>query len=173
MEPAGFGPRARAFALDYLLIAAYLLLVVLVFASLQWLAPDWSARLFARRFQAQGLAFGVVTFPVFLYFTAMEGSARQATWGKRRLGLRVVDRAGRRPGWGRAALRSGLKLLPWEAAHTCIWALTWPGGPAPAWAAPGLAGVWAVVLFYLTLLAFRADHRTPYDWLSGTRVVKS
>ncbi len=46
-----------------------------------------------------------------LYFALMESSAAQATLGKRALGLKVTDDAGRRIGFGRATGRYGAKFL--------------------------------------------------------------
>lgn len=45
------------------------------------------------------------------YFTLLEGGARQASLGKRALGLKVTDLAGRRISWTRAFARQLLKLL--------------------------------------------------------------
>jgi uncharacterized RDD family membrane protein YckC len=47
----------------------------------------------------------------FLYFALQESSARQATFGKRAMGIRVVDLDGRRISFGRAALRTLLKIV--------------------------------------------------------------
>jgi len=46
-----------------------------------------------------------------------EHSAQQATVGKRLMGLRVTDTAGKHIGFGQAVLRTVVKLLPWESAH--------------------------------------------------------
>ncbi|HSE79497.1 MAG TPA: RDD family protein [Alphaproteobacteria bacterium] len=45
----------------------------------------------------------------FVYFLLMESSARQASFGKRALGIKVTDAAGRRLGLGRAAFRQLMK----------------------------------------------------------------
>src|SRR5690606_41366539 len=48
-----------------------------------------------------------------LWFAAFEASPRQATPGKRALGLRVEDARGARIGFSRAALRHLAGTLPW------------------------------------------------------------
>lgn len=69
--------------------------------------------LIARNGRAYLLLIGVQIVGVmlpFLYFAAFEGGPRQATPGKRALGLKVTDRDGARMGWGRALARQVLKL---------------------------------------------------------------
>ncbi len=67
---------------------------------------------------AQLLGFVLLVLPVGLYLYASEASARQATIGKRVMGLRVVsaDDLGR-PSRSRIIIRTVVKLLPWEVAH--------------------------------------------------------
>lgn len=64
---------------------------------------------------AQGTGFFFLTLPVVLYFCLMEASAHQATWGKRKMGLRVTDEKGFRI----AVLRS--QNLYDIAAGTIVW----------------------------------------------------
>lgn len=56
------------------------------------------------------LVFALLSLP---WFAAFEGSARQATPGKRLLGLRVIDDDGMAPGPARAALRQAAGALSW------------------------------------------------------------
>src|SRR5687768_16457769 len=113
---AGFWQRTGAFMWDYLIIACYLALITIL--SLLTRANEW---LFTNRIQAQGSAFLLVTFPVILYFSILESSMWQATWGKRRMELRTVDYAGDRNSFARAFARTILKFIPWEISHTLIW----------------------------------------------------
>ncbi len=53
-----------------------------------------------------------------LYFALMECSARQATLGKRVLGLRVVTVEGGQPSRVRCLARATVKLLPWELGES-------------------------------------------------------
>lgn len=129
---AGLGPRAAAFALDYLPVAAYLALLVAVGAALGWAFPDAMARAFGQAARAQAIGFALVTLPVGLYFALSEASGRQATWGKRRLGLVVVGPCGAPLGLARSLARTGVKLVPWELAHAVVWGITLAGGRAHA-----------------------------------------
>jgi len=79
-----------------------------------------------------------------LYFVGFEGSAWQATPGKRLLGLAVVDLRGQRLGWPQAGARFLAGSLSW---------LSFNLGHA-------LAG-------------WRADGRALHDLIAGTRVVAS
>lgn len=52
---------------------------------------------------------GLVSF--WLYFALCESGAKQATWGKRLMGIKVVDYHGNRIGFGRATGRTFAKIL--------------------------------------------------------------
>jgi uncharacterized RDD family membrane protein YckC len=87
---AGFWQRVRAFALDYVIILGYLIAITLfsllmnsLFSVHQWLFND--------RIRAQLTGFLLITLPVSLYFALSESSIQQATWGKRKVGLKVTD----------------------------------------------------------------------------------
>ena len=124
---AGFGPRMKAFALDYIIISGYLIALTLVFLLLNSIT-DAFQQLFSQRVQAQVLAFLMVTFPVTLYFSITESSAGQSTWGKQRLGLRVIDQEGNRLRFPKALTRTLLKFIPWEISHTLIWQMSFSSG---------------------------------------------
>jgi len=180
--PAGPGPtgatyagparRIAAFGLDWLVISGYIVLLTgatLLVGRLLGAAgapPDaWVINV---------VAFVTLILPVGLYFALLESGPGQATWGKRRLGLRVVTRAGGRLGRGRAVLRTAGKLLPWQLAHTCLLAIPgWPlaSGTPPPWVFAGFAVVWLLVAADLVALVRAPAHRTPYDWLAGSEVV--
>lgn len=113
---AGFWQRLRAFIWDYFLIAAYLVIITVVF----WLLP-LNERLFADRIQAQVSIFIVLTLPVILYFSIFESSPKQGTFGKQKTGLIVVGDYGKRIGFVRSFARTLLKFIPWELSHTLIW----------------------------------------------------
>jgi hypothetical protein len=99
--------------------------------ALQWLA--WEA---LRPLLGWSLAVAA------LYWIGFEGSRWQATPGKRALGLLVVDRAGRRMGYARAAGRHA--------------------GGALSWLTLNLGHLWAAVA---------PAHRALHDRLAGTSVL--
>jgi uncharacterized RDD family membrane protein YckC len=175
-EVPGFFRRIAAFALDYLIIAAYLIFLAAFGAFLTWgpLKGGWEA-LTSSPLRMDLLAFVTAVLPVILYFTISESSKSGATWGKRRMGLRVVHISGDRLSCGRAALRSVIKFLPWQIAHTSL--VNIPGWPMAPQALPrivimGLILAWTLVVFYILTLAAGQNRRTPYDWIAGSRVVR-
>ena len=119
------------------------------------------------------ISFLLTVLPVTLYFAVQEGGPAHATWGKRRAGLVVVGMDGRPVRFGRALLRSAVKFLPWQLAHTSL--LHIPGWPfEPTEPGPmvvaGLIAAQGLVLVYVGTMLFTPSHRTPYDWVAGTQV---
>lgn len=168
---AGFWKRAGAFALDYLLILAYLLGLTLLFMLLDFFF-DVNQWLFGDRIRAQLVAFLLVTFPVLLYFAISESSARQGTWGKRRLSLKVADRNGDRIHFGRALWRAILKFLPWELSHTLIWQISFSPDVNSIWISYGFLLVYALIGLNLVSLLFSRRNQTVYDLLAGTYILR-
>lgn len=105
--------RLVAFALDYLIISAYLVSLAALSALLS-LTPLGSGfrELFATPSSAEFTAFALLVAPVLLYFALCESSRWQATVGKRARGLRVVSEAGTAVTFPRALVRNALKLIP-------------------------------------------------------------
>lgn len=164
-----------AFAWDYLLIASYVVLLSLV-STIAWFGLLGGIPVEAQRspWLYDLLAFTTLVLPVILYFALREASSAQATWGKRRVGLLVVSSRGDRLSIGRSLMRSGLKFLPWQIAHTCLFHIPgWPvaPGPIPTPVIGGLALAYGLVGLYLVGLVIPPVHRTAYDWIAGTRVV--
>ncbi len=170
---AGFTKRVAASALDFILIAGYLAALLGAGLALQrtglWKPAAPPSLAFLDLF-----AFLTAVLPVILYFTLQESAPAQATWGKRRLGLRVVGVGGGRLSRERAFARSLAKFLPWQLAHTSLFHIPgWPFAPEspPPLAMAGLILAQVLVLVYLGSLALGRAHRTPYDWVSGACVV--
>jgi uncharacterized RDD family membrane protein YckC len=169
---AGFWKRVGAFALDYIIILGYLLAVVFLsllvnslFSANQWL--------FADRIRAQFVAFLIVTLPVTLYFAISESSARQATWGKQRLKLKVVDRDENRIGFWRSLGRTLLKFVPWELSHTLIWQIYFSPQTESVWINYGFALVYLLIGLNLLSLVLTKTKQALYDLLTHTYVISS
>jgi uncharacterized RDD family membrane protein YckC len=167
--------RVLAFGIDYIVISAYLaLLVALSFiVSLTPLDPGFRA-LFADPASAELTAFALLVVPVLLYFALFESSRWQATWGKRARGLQVVTVAGMTVHFSRSLARNALKLAPWELTHACLWRIPgWPFAPQtpPVWVSLGLVLVWVLVIVYVVSLLTSRSGRTVYDHVAGVRVV--
>lgn len=174
-RPAGFPQRLGAFALDMILILAYIIIVLVVFAGIaigilhlpliQGMNPVFSDL----------VAFVTVVLPVILYHAIQESSSRQATWGKRRLGLRVISKDGDKLSFTRSFARSVVKFLPWQIAHTCLFHI--PGWPYatqvfPTWTLVGFGIVYTLLIINLITLTFTPSHRTLHDWVAGSSVVR-
>lgn len=169
LRGAGLGKRLQAFVYDGMVLA-FLLLTSAAVGSALHLAVG------PVRFTpalADGVAFLALILPVILYGAWAESSPRQATFGKRKAGLVVVDARGGRLSRRRAFARSALKYLPWQIAHSCLFRVPgWPSDPQePApWIWAGLILAQALVLLALLTLSF-GQRRTPYDRISGAFVV--
>lgn len=174
MAYAGIWRRFVAFLLDYLIISAYLVLLVIVGGGLgRGPLRGVFQGMFADPNRSELSAFLLLVFPVILYFALFEHSSWQGTWGKRKMGLGVTDVHGGRVSLPRSFARSVLKFVPWELTHACLWRI--PGWPlAPATPSPlitaGLVLVWVVVGAYLVSMLVSKQHQTLYDRISGTVV---
>jgi len=174
-ETPTVGRRVAAFALDSLLISAYLI----VLGGVGWFLASGSTgdgwqEVVSNPGRLDLIVFSTTVLPVIVYFTLLEGSARGATWGKRHMRLRVVRFGNGRLDRRRALLRSVVKFLPWQVAHTCLLHIPgWPANPQepPSWVIAGMVLVWVLIGFYVIPLAVRADRRTAYDWIAGSHVV--
>ena len=162
--------RVRAFVPDYVIILIYLAAITLLI----WLLNLFSINgwLFAERVRAQFVAFLLVTLPVTLYFAIRESSTQQATWGKRRVGLKVTDYNGERIGFGRAFSRTLLKFIPWELSHTLIWELSFSPQEDSVMITFGFGLVYLLVGLNIASLILTKKHQTIYDLLAKTYVVK-
>jgi uncharacterized RDD family membrane protein YckC len=123
--------------------------------------------------QIEAWVLATVSLPTWAYFTLMEASGWQATLGKRLLGLRVVDTRGKRIGYGRALLRTAVKLLPWELTHLSLML------PVPIWSEgastsvrPGLIVANALLVVYIATALLTPRKQSVHDLVSGTTVVR-
>lgn len=84
----GLWVRRAAFAFDYLIITVYLILMTTLALTVTWIFPNLPRTLFGNPMSGQIIGFMVITLPVTMYFTLLESSFWQATWGKRWKNLR-------------------------------------------------------------------------------------
>ena len=173
---AGFAKRLKAFSYDYLIICAYIILLVaativavktagFMGLSLRW--PQNPPR-------ADLMAFVTLILPVIMYYTLSESSPKQATWGKRKVGIQVVNADGGRLNRIPAFVRALVKLLPWQIGHTCLFHI--PGWPLAVTSVPpeviaGFVLLYVLVGIYIASALISKKHRTPYDWAAGSYVV--
>lgn len=170
-QPAGLWIRIRAFAIDYLVIVAYLALLTALVWTINLVFPDISQALFDDPLSGQITIIAVFTMPVTLYFAMFDSSLWQATLGKRWRNLRVIRLNGESLDRKRALGRELLKFIPWELAHTCMWQIRFsPQEPSPI-ITVGFALVWILVVVNIISLLISPTHQTLYDWFSGSYVV--
>jgi uncharacterized RDD family membrane protein YckC len=170
-DTAGLGIRLKAFAFDYLMIGIYAFLLFGIGSSIYFTQPELPA--FTPVFGGI-VAFLSLVLTVMLYFAFQESSKFQATWGKRKTGLKVVTTSGEKPGFGQAFLRAFVKFLPWQMAHTALFHTPgWPLNPQspPLWVWITFGLVWVLTFWYIFAIALTKTKRAPYERLSQTRVV--
>jgi hypothetical protein len=162
-----------AFALDWLVVAAWIGAVALV----GWVAGDALASRFAEAspWGRQLLGFTLLTLPVLLWFAAWEAGARGATPGKLRVGISVRTRDGDRLTLGRSLGRNALKFTPWELSHAALWRI--PGWPLEVTHVPLtplllLAAAWALVGAWLVGALVGPPGAASYDRVVSARVVR-
>ena len=168
---AGFWRRVCAFAVDYVVIAAYLILLAILALVLNILSATLLPDLFGTERSAHLTAFPVLTVPLTLYFALMEASPWQGTIGKRLLHLCVVRDDDTQLTLLRALARTAVQFIPWGVAHTLIWRLHFQPDATPALINLGFLIVWAILLANFALMIFSRAHQALYDRIAGTIVV--
>ncbi len=169
MTYAPYKKRIYAFLLDYLIIVIYGIVVV---GSISLIFQSYMTPLFSSSpITAELTGFLIMTFPVSLYFILCECSKWQGTWGKRKMGIRVVDSNGQRIGIGQSVFRTSIKFLPWEAAHFGIWRLMLPTDFSEILIFTILITVNLIILIYLLTPLINKTRKNIYDWFAGTLVI--
>ena len=177
--PAARAPvrrRVAALLLDYLVVLGWMALLAagaLVLSVVSGGYPDVLGALGPVGTQAAFLV--LLTLPAGLYLYIGESGPAQASWGKRRLGLVVTGIDGSRPSRSRVAVRTVVKLLPWEVAHTLVWQMQAVfrrrgyEADVPVWIMIGLSAVLVVVVAYLAM-SLLGSRRGPHDRAASTVV---
>lgn len=170
--PAPGRQRSVASAWDFAVIVAWFAGLTGAGVVVRLLVPEAGTTLPAGVLPLVDLVvFAITVAPVGTYLTVTEAGPRQASWGKRWAGLRVVSGAdGDRPGPLRVVARTAVKLLPWQLAHLAVARFIVGVDSSPA--------VWTAYALSLLLpaasigMAWRDPQgRALHDRLAGTRVV--
>lgn len=170
--------RFAALVIDFGIIAAYILLLLaatLAFYSFVLKEIPNLTELFGV-VGAQAVGFAALTLPVGCYFFITEASARGASFGKRAAGLRVRAVDGGPAAWHQVAMRTIVKLLPWELAHTFVYQVVYyseSGGAVPVWVIAGLVAANVLPLVYVGTVLLGKYRRAPHDLIAKTVVVVS
>lgn len=164
LEIASVGQRLGALAIDLLIIAAALILLLIVTYN-AFNAAGQSAR---------EAVLIVLFLGLFLlrngYFLAGEMSARAATIGKRAMGLRVASRDGGRLRFEAIFTRNVLRELELFLPLSLMLMAMVTGGTVDGWIYL-LGLVWCGVFVFLPL--FNADKLRAGDLVAGTWVLRS
>jgi uncharacterized RDD family membrane protein YckC len=160
--------RIVAWLVDWLCFLVWLALVAAIGIPLYvaGLAGQWSV------VTTNVVSALVTAMPLTIFLAALESGQRQASVGKRVLGLKVVAaRDGGRLSFASALLRNALKVaVPWTIGHAAAIALV-----GSTTVTPGLvtltAAAYVLPLVYGVTLFVR-EGRTPYDRAAGARVVR-
>ncbi|MGB0133184.1 RDD family protein [Dokdonella sp.] len=104
---AGFWRRVAAYVIDSIILSVASLIFFALIGGLGWAASDSPGLAFFIMFLGYvGLIVGM-----WLYFAKFESGPRQATPGKRAMGIKVTDDKGNRIGFGRATGRFFGKII--------------------------------------------------------------
>lgn len=167
--PAPGAARIWASVWDYLVIVGWLAIVTVVgFAVRAW--PPVAAT--PTLLTTDAVAFGISVLPVWVYLTVTEAGARQASWGKRRVGLRVTASDGGRTTWTRVAVRNAVKLLPWGLAHISVARLIL-GVDDPITIGMTYTLSLLIPVVSVTMVWRDRQRRALHDRIAGTRVVRA
>lgn len=158
---AGVGRRLRAYLTDsFIMWLLAIAMTILASVVIQRLDLFGYAAVRAQRgdFAAFALTGGLgLWFVVAVYHPLMEVSPWQATFGKRGLGMRATDAAGRRMSLLRALVRHALRMFPFVPLFV------YPSGGA-------LVLTLALVVASIVMAKVGRDKLALHDWLSHTRV---
>lgn len=170
MHSAGIWIRLKAFIWDYLWLFLYLCFIVLLSVVL---LPGLQDLFNGPVGIAQLTGFLLVTLPISLYFAIADSTLFKGTFGKKKLGIQVVDTTGDSIGFLRSLFRIILKFLPWELSHFLIYRLIHLGEgefPLHLMIIGGL--IYLLMFAYILTAIFSKEKRSLYDSLSGTKVVR-
>jgi uncharacterized RDD family membrane protein YckC len=170
IQPAPLLRRLGAVGLDYLVVSAYLVVLVLIGLAVSG-NPGLADALFGGPLIGELVGFIVLTLPVTLYFGLSEASPRGATIGKRGLGLRVVTLEGERLSVGRSLVRSATKFLPWELAHAAVWQFAFAGPDDQLLPTMLLVASWSIVGVSVALTLLDPRRRSLHDRVAGSIVI--
>lgn len=165
---ASFLLRCKAFLIDYIWIAAYLMLLVVVSVLLLPSLQEWFS---GSLIVAQLAGFVMVTLPVSVYFIVGDSGRRQS-FGKKKTGIRVIDMSGRHPSVARMIFRTVIKFLPWELSHFLVYRMVSIGDgtvPLRYYVIGGL--IYGLIIAYAATAICTRKKRSVYDLIAGTQVV--
>ncbi|WP_453991728.1 RDD family protein [Bacillus nitroreducens] len=166
---SSFRLRFKAFVIDYLLILVYL---VILFVISVFLFPGLQEFLKGSVIVAQFSGFLMVTLPVFLYFIISDSKVVGQSFGKKKLGIKVIGKGGDTPSLLQMVFRTIIKFTPWELSHFLVYRLVNIEGEVVV--THMLIGglIYALMFAYVLTCIFTKKKQSLYDILAKTYVVK-
>ena len=167
---AGFPVRLKAFLLDYMLIVAYGL-TLMVFSM--FLIPSIQQLFTGSPASAQLAGFLMITLPVSLYFILADSRLGSGSFGKRIAGIRVRDMNDRPLSVLHSAVRTALKFMPWELSHFLVYRLMWLGDdPVPIGYMVIGGLIYALIGAYIAAPFLTKKKQSLYDLAARTQVIR-
>lgn len=156
--------------LDYLLIFAYLVVLVIINV---FLFPSIQVFFNESLVVAQFTGFLMVTLPVSLYFVISDSVLGGQSFGKRRMRIKVVNEKEEPLRVLHAICRTALKFLPWELSHYLVYRLIFLGEAEVPFNYYVIGGIiYALMLAYILTSIFTKKKKSLYDIVVKTHVVK-
>ncbi|CAG9623193.1 RDD family protein [Sutcliffiella rhizosphaerae] len=166
---ATFLQRFKAFMIDYLVIALYL---VLIFILSMFLFPPLQQLFTGSLIVAQISGFFLATLPVSLYFIISDSVIGKQSLGKRKIGIQVVDIHLKALSIKQMTFRTILKFLPWEMSHFLVYWLVNIGESEIPLHLYLLGGLIYVLIFTNILSAiFTKKKQSLYDIMTNSFVI--
>lgn len=162
--------RCLAFAIDMLIFSVYLgLLFILSTLGLRQGLEEIHPALFHNPVSFDLFAFLVVVLPLGLYFILLEFTY-QGTLGKKLMNLEVVNDNGMPISFKQSLIRTTVKLLPWQTAHTAVFQiLLGPESKQMLFLGLSIFAQAMVIIYFLTMV-FSKEHQSVYDKIAKTYV---
>ena len=155
--------RLLAYGLDVLVLAAVLLPLAFVMASMlgtdDMTGPDvWVRQLLT------------ISVPTWTYFILTDRLGDGRSVGKRALGLATRGLRGGSPAWAAAIARTALKLLPWELVHIAFFAMAASFERVEPVQLVIAGSSYAFMAAYLAVALLNGGERSVPDLVASTRV---
>ena len=167
---ATFIIRFRAFLIDYIIIFAYLVLLVVLNV---FLFPSMQELFQGSLIKAQFIGFLMVTLPISIYFILSDSVFGGQSFGKKKMEIQVVGANGKALSIPRAIFRTVLKFLPWELSHFLVYRLVFIGDEAVPLSYSLIGAViYALMFVYILTAIFTKKKQSLYDIIAKTYVVK-
>lgn len=166
----GTGLRRRRLASwgwDYLVVLAWLTLVFVAIGVPQTVGWLDLGRIWSRPVAGDVAVTLLTVVPYLAYLTLTEAGPARATWGKRRVGLRL-DGPGMPAMFAKTLVRNTVKVLPWQLGHMSAMRFAMSDAPTGFAALLFIASMVALSGVVLPVLLGRVG---LHDRLAGTRVV--